>query len=151
MSTNPLGDLIRDRLHTLGVDHVSARALGRRCGISKDTARFVLTGQRHVREATLQALAGGLGLPIQALRRAAGVQEGERAPFVAPPEWDRLTHPQRQALYAVAAHLLGTDRTSPVGGARNASSATDGQVARFAARKRRPNGSIPSAVFDDGT
>ena len=73
---SPLGDLVRDRLHDRGWSYAE---LARRSGLPRSTVHYLATREqlRRVPEpAVLEALARGLELPVDRLRRAAAATAG---------------------------------------------------------------------------
>jgi hypothetical protein len=116
----------------------SPYAVSRRCGVAHDTVRLMLTGRRATSEATLQKLADGLGLPVQALRAAAGRPSGERRPFVLPPEAQQLDQHQREVVLAMIRALLQASGRSPNGSVEVAHNATLRAVPPLAGRLRDP-------------
>lgn len=144
-----VADLVRSKMAEVGVD--SGRELGRRCGLSKDTATAILSGKRpSPSEPTLRKLADELGLSIQALRQAAGRARGERTPFVVPGWWDGLPLEQRDVLYQMALALRRVNEVpSPIGGNIVGRSPTPRASSPWAARHDDPDGSRVNPVFSD--
>lgn len=148
-SVATVADLVRSRMDDLDVR--SGREMARRCGLSKDTATSILSGRRpSPSEATLRKLADGLGLPIQALRQAAGRARGERVPFVVPGWWDSLALEQRDVLYRMALALRRVNEVpSPSEGNIIGHIPTRGDESPWAARHDDPNSPRVNPVFSD--
>lgn len=146
-TASSVADLVRSKMVEVGVE--SGRELGRRCGLSKDTATAILSGRRpSPSEATLRKLADGLGLSIQALRQASGRARGERTPFVVPGWWDGLPLEQRDVLYQMALALRRVNEVpSPVGGNIVGHPPTSRASFPWAARHDDPDGPRVNPVF----
>jgi len=87
---------------------LSAAELARRSGLGRSTIYVYLNGTRATApdEATLQAFAKALRVPLADLRRAASLPTSATSKFELPAEAARLTPKQRKAVLAVVAAML---------------------------------------------
>lgn len=99
-----LREFLTTRMDSKGIE--SARGLGRHIGVSPETARQLLNGETIPNETTLRKIADGFGGSLPQLRRLTGHPEGERTPFVLPPEADQLNQRQREVILKMVWALL---------------------------------------------
>lgn len=90
----------------------SVREIGRACmkyGIGESTVIPYFSGKHGVNppEEVLYALSQVMPLDIGELREAAGVPRGESYPYVAPADFNRLSHAQRSALDEFVRSFVG--------------------------------------------
>jgi hypothetical protein len=129
----PVVTALSDLLGHANHERLSARSIARRANaagfsLNHDTAARYLRGD-HGRpdEATLVAFATVLGIPIAALREAAGLPYEQTAPYTPPAEASRLTRRQRKAVdEIIRAMLEPVDRR--------------GDVSQLSDRRRRSSG-----------
>jgi hypothetical protein len=101
VDVSALSDLINRSLTRKGWGSDSLRTLAARSDnrLSKDTVRAYRSGNHgQPDEEILEAWSQLIDVPIDRLRKAAGIPSGESAPWVAPAEAARLTRRQRDAL-----------------------------------------------------
>lgn len=119
--SSALQDLVRDRLERQGWSYGDA---ARRGGIPRSTVHHLATAERLVRmpqPATLEGLARGLELPLDAVRRAAAASCGIHLYDAAPdPEVDllmaslqQLSADDRRHVTALVDSLLERNRHQP--------------------------------------
>jgi len=84
----------------------SFRDLSQKTGIGTSTVTGLIFGDRGSSEATVQAIADALRLPVTTIREWAAVARGEIGPFVLPIEANRLGRRQREAILAVVRAML---------------------------------------------
>ncbi|MGV0634457.1 helix-turn-helix transcriptional regulator [Mycolicibacillus trivialis] len=88
---------------------LSNRRIAEKAGVSRGTVDNYRAGKipDAPREDVLQAFHDLLGIPLAELREAAGVPRGEPEPYKAPPEFNRLSRTQRDALDAFVRSFVG--------------------------------------------
>lgn len=83
----------------------SLRDLAHRSELGTSTVSHLVYGRKASSERTMQAVADTLRLPVTTIREWAAVARGENEPFVLPPEANRLTRKDRDAVLAVVRQL----------------------------------------------
>lgn len=88
---------------------MSNRKMAIEAGLSHGTVNTYRNGEHPnaPKEDVLQAFHELLSIPLADLREAAGVPLGEPEPYVAPAEFNRLSHSQRAALDEFVRSFLG--------------------------------------------
>lgn len=96
----------------------SLRELATKAGVGTSTVSDLIYGRKRTSEATMQAVSDTLRLPAPTIREWAATARGEAKPFRLPPEANRLTKRERDAVLAVVRAMLdsGDEQTedSPV-------------------------------------
>lgn len=97
-------------------DDTSNRQIALQTGLAPATIDKCMNG-RHgkVEEPTLHALSEYFDIPLEDLRKAAGVPAGEAQPWTPPPEADRLNRRQRDALDEMIRSIVASSTSRPVG------------------------------------
>lgn len=93
----------------------SARDLAAKTGIGPTTASDLLHGRKLSTERTMQAVADSLRLPVTTVRGWAATSRGEAGPFELPPEANRLTKRQRDAVVGLVRAMLDPGPQDEVG------------------------------------
>lgn len=94
----------RDAMENAGA--YSIRDLAAKTGTGPTTVSDLLHGRKLSSERTMQAVADALRLPATTIREWAATARGEEKPFELPPEANRLTRRERDAILAVVRAML---------------------------------------------
>lgn len=104
-----LSDLLQAKANGRSGREISRHAWEAGVKISVETvATYMRPSHGHPHERTLEALTVAFDIPIDDLRRAAGVPIGEVDPWIPPPESNRLSHRQRQAVDELIRSMIET-------------------------------------------
>lgn len=151
MTPQPVGETLPDlvRRHMAARNIVSGNELAARAGVAPRTVHRMLAGARIPADTTLRRLADTLGVPVGALRRAAGRPPGESTPFVLPSEAHQLDHRQRQVVVEMIRALNQASGRAPIGDDSAVHDTTLRAVPRLVGRPRDPNRPVFRPPHDD--
>lgn len=83
----------------------SLRDLATKADVGTSTVSALIYGRTASSERTMQAVADSLRLSVTTIREWASAARGEHEPFVLPPEANRLTRKDREAILAVVRQM----------------------------------------------
>jgi hypothetical protein len=84
----------------------SLRAIARKAGIGTSTVSDLIYGRSQSDESTMQAVADALRQNVTTVREWAAVNRGETSAFILPPEANRLSARERDAVLGVIRAML---------------------------------------------
>lgn len=129
MPMSALSELLKQRVATqkIGVREIARRAQDRGHSLSHGTVSKYLSGQHPEvpAEETLRAFHDVLDIPLEQLRKAAGLPAGAPGPYTPPSEADRLDLDQREAVDQIIRLLA---RKSVMGNAQHPAPSSRAEV-----------------------
>lgn len=128
----------------------SLRDLANRTGgIATSTVAALVHGRRQSDETTIAAVAEALRLEVTTIRAWAAQALGERQPFELPPEANRLTRRERDAVLAVVRAML--DPVGQVAESTTGSGKTEAAAGRLFDLARPPAPDLSKVAARRGT